>query len=162
MKRVRPCDSARKSLPNLLGSTRHPPLGGTSRTLVPAAWAVLAATAAAVVLGAAPAKVQKAAQTSPPAAEASGNASKGRQLYKKDGCYECHGLEGQGSQSTGPRLGPDPIPLEAFIMYIREPAGAMPVYTAKVVSDQELTDIYAFLKSLPEPAAKNAPPGNRK
>jgi mono/diheme cytochrome c family protein len=151
MKSLRAGDSTEKSLPNRWESTRHLPLRGMTRTLVTAASAMLAATAAAVVLGAAPAKVQKSAQTSPPAAESSGNASKGRQLYKKDGCYECHGLEGQGSQSTGPRLGPDPIPLEAFITYIRQPAGAMPVYTAKVVSDQELTDIYAFLKSLPPP-----------
>jgi mono/diheme cytochrome c family protein len=153
MKRVDACDSAGKTVPKYWGSTRHLPRKSISRTVVTAALAMLAATAAVVVLGAAPAKVQKAAPTSPPA-ETSGNASKGRQLFKKDGCYECHGLEGQGSQSTGPRLGPDPIPLEAFIMYVRQPAGAMPVYTAKVISDQELTDIYAFLKSLPPPAKK--------
>jgi hypothetical protein len=29
----------------------------------------------------------------------------------------------------------------------------MPLYTAKVVSDQDLTDIYAFLKSVPPPKA---------
>jgi hypothetical protein len=41
-------------------------------------------------------------------------------------------------------------------MYSRQPAGAMPVYTAKVVSDQGLTDIYAFPKAVPPPAAKRA------
>jgi hypothetical protein len=29
--------------------------------------------------------------------------------------------------------------------------GEMPPYTAKVVSDQDLADIYAFLQSLPRP-----------
>jgi cytochrome c1 len=34
----------------------------------------------------------------------------------------------------------------------------MPPYTEKVVTDQELADIYAFLKSLPEPSkAKDIP-----
>jgi ubiquinol-cytochrome c reductase cytochrome c subunit len=36
-------------------------------------------------------------------------------------------------------------------MYVRHPAGAMPPYTAKVVSDAEIGDIYAFLKSIPAP-----------
>jgi hypothetical protein len=34
----------------------------------------------------------------------------------------------------------------------------MPPYTSKVVSDQDVADIYAFLKSLPPaPSAKNIP-----
>jgi hypothetical protein len=41
---------------------------------------------------------------------------------------------------------------------VRKPTGEMPPYTAKVVSDQELADIYAFLKSRPHPpAAKELP-----
>jgi cytochrome c1 len=36
--------------------------------------------------------------------------------------------------------------------YVRNPApGSMPAYRAKVLADQELADIYAFIKSLPEP-----------
>ncbi|MGH9375448.1 MAG: c-type cytochrome, partial [Terriglobia bacterium] len=82
----------------------------------------------------------------------------GRRLFKKDGCYECHGFEAQGSPTTGPRLGPDPIPLEVLIQYVRKPTGQMPPYTDKVISDKELADIYAFLKSLPQPpAAKTIP-----
>jgi cytochrome c1 len=42
--------------------------------------------------------------------------------------------------------------------YVRKPLGEMPPYTAKVVSDQELADIYAFLQSRPRPpAAKSSP-----
>jgi mono/diheme cytochrome c family protein len=42
--------------------------------------------------------------------------------------------------------------------YVRKPTGGMPPYTAKVMSDQELADIYAFLQSRPHPpSAKNIP-----
>ena len=34
----------------------------------------------------------------------------------------------------------------------------MPPYTAKVVSDQELADIYAFLLTIPTPPAANTIP----
>jgi hypothetical protein len=38
----------------------------------------------------------------------------------------------------------------------------MPPYTNKVISDQELADIYAFLKSIPAtPSAKTIPLLNR-
>jgi ubiquinol-cytochrome c reductase cytochrome c subunit len=35
--------------------------------------------------------------------------------------------------------------------YVRAPQGEMPPYTAKVVSDAQLADIYAFLKAVPPP-----------
>ena len=90
-----------------------------------------------------------AAQTAP--LTSAGDAKTGKQLYKNYGCYQCHGYEGQGALSTGPRLGPDPLPFSEFTAYLREPRGEMPPYTAKVVSDQDMADIYAFLKSLPHP-----------
>jgi len=76
----------------------------------------------------------------------------GQRLFVRDGCYECHGYLGQGSTSTGgTRLGPPQIPLSAFISYVREPTGQMPPYTAKVISDADLAEIYNFLKSVPPP-----------
>jgi mono/diheme cytochrome c family protein len=80
-----------------------------------------------------------------------GNAENGKHLYASYGCYECHGREGQGSVLTGPRLALRPPPFSVFTSYVRQPAGQMPPYTAKVVPDAELADIYAFLKSLPAP-----------
>ena len=80
-----------------------------------------------------------------------GDAESGRRIYSSRGCYGCHGGEGQGSILTGPRVGPDPIPFPAFVRYLRQPAGQMPPYTSKVISDAELADIHAFLKSLPQP-----------
>ena len=91
----------------------------------------------------------------PPAkqeAAAAANAGNGQRLFVKDGCYECHGYLGQGSTSTGgTRLGPPQIPLSAFVSYVREPTGQMPPYTAKVVSNEDLAEIYNFLKSVPPP-----------
>ena len=89
----------------------------------------------------------------------SGNAQNGSRIYASYGCYECHGRVGQGSQSTGaPRIGPPALTIDAFARYIHTPTGNMPPYTSKVVSDQDVADIYAFLKSLPPaPQAKNIP-----
>lgn len=79
-----------------------------------------------------------------------GNAEKGKVIFKKDGCYECHGYGGQGGV-TGTRLNGNPISLDAFVKYVRAPKVQMPPYTAKVISDQELADVYAFIHSLPKP-----------
>lgn len=88
----------------------------------------------------------------------SGNSENGKRIFNKNGCYECHGREGQGSTMTGPRIAPNPVPFDVLARYVRKPTGEMPPYTDKVVSDQELADIYAFLKSRPKPpAAKDIP-----
>jgi len=88
-----------------------------------------------------------------------GNTQNGGRTYVADGCYECHGRVGQGSQQTGgPRIGPPALTIDAFARYIHAPTGNMPPYTSKVVSDQDVADIYAFLKSLPPaPQAKDIP-----
>ena len=81
---------------------------------------------------------------------ADGGAERGKQTYMKVGCYQCHGREAQGA-STGPRLGPDPIPLAQFTRYVRGPRNDMPPYTTKVLSDAELADIHAFVASRARP-----------
>jgi ubiquinol-cytochrome c reductase cytochrome c subunit len=101
---------------------------------------------------------QAATQSSPPAAAPAGNAENGKRLFTKDGCYECHGLQGQGAQATGPRIGPDPVSFQVLSRYIRKPTGEMPPYTEKVLPDKERADIYAFLKSLPRPPAATTIP----
>ncbi len=100
----------------------------------------------------------KAGQNSKSSEAPAGNAENGKKLFLKHGCYECHGREGQGSVVTGPRIAPDPVPFDEFSSYLRKPTGEMPPYTAQVVPDQELPDIYAFLQSRPHPpSAKNNP-----
>jgi len=88
-----------------------------------------------------------------PNAASPGNVEAGKKLFVSDGCYQCHGYEAQGSNATGPRLGPRPIAFAAFSRYVRQPTGQMPPYTTKVVSDADLTNIYAFVSSRPAPAA---------
>ena len=78
------------------------------------------------------------------------NVNAGAALYKKNGCYECHVNDGQGGPQ-GPRLGPNPIPQPRFVAYVRNPSGDMPPFTAKVISDDDLSKIYAFLQSRPTP-----------
>ena len=94
-------------------------------------------------------------------AQSSGNVQNGKKIFDTYGCYQCHGHDGHGG--AGARLAPNPISFTAFSKYVRQPTGEMPPYTAKVVSDQELADIYAYLHSLPPPPpVKNIPLLNEK
>ena len=102
--------------------------------------------------------VSAAAQESKASDAPAGNAENGKRIFTKNGCYECHGREGQGSSMTGPRIAPDPVPFVVLSSYLRKPTGEMPPYTAKVISDQELADIYAFLQSRPHPPTAKASP----
>jgi ubiquinol-cytochrome c reductase cytochrome c subunit len=85
-----------------------------------------------------------------------GNADAGRQLLVRKGCFQCHGREGQGAPTTGPRLGPNPLALAPFVRAVRSPRAQMPPYTEKLVSDAELADIRAFLDSRPRPTSIDA------
>ena len=84
------------------------------------------------------------------AQDIAGNAETGKRIYMKNGCYQCHGTVGQGT-IAGARLGPPPLTVQGMIRYVRHPAGQMPAFTEKVMSDKELTDVYAFLKTIPPP-----------
>ena len=96
------------------------------------------------------------AQAPPPAAPTAaqavtGDAENGKRVFMKENCFFCHGTVGQGAGVVGARIGPPSRNLAGFIRYIRRPAGAMPAFTEKVVSDQDLTDVYAYLRSIPPP-----------
>jgi len=80
----------------------------------------------------------------------SGDAARGRKVFVADGCYQCHGVQGQGEGTTGPKLAPQPLSLEAFTRQLRRPRDTMPVYTAVVLPDADLTDIYAYMQSIPK------------
>ena len=86
-----------------------------------------------------------------------GNVETGKTLFMKYGCFECHGREAQGAV-TGPRLNQNPITYARFVSYIRKPSGEMPPYTAKVVTDPQAADIFAFLQSLPKPPSVDTIP----
>ncbi len=78
-----------------------------------------------------------------------GDAANGKRLYMAVGCYQCHGTVGQGSRPTGPHIAPDPAPYEAFAAMVRHPRNVMPPYTAVVLPDRDLGDIYAYLLTIP-------------
>ena len=83
------------------------------------------------------------------AQSSTGDAANGKRLFVKDGCYECHGYAGQGG-FAGARIADIELKAQGLIAYVRAPAGQMPAYKEKVISDQELTDIWAYLQSLPK------------
>ena len=83
------------------------------------------------------------------AALSAGSADKGKTAYVKHGCWQCHGFAGQGGV-TGPKLAPDPMPLEALLAFVRNTRGAMPPYQRAILSDADLADIHAYLQSLPK------------
>ncbi len=105
----------------------------------------LAALAAGLLLG-------QVAGSGP--ALAAGSPEKGKVAMVKHGCFQCHGYVGQGSiaTSSGRVLYDTALPLEAFKSFVRTTNGNMPPYSEKILSDQDLEDIYAYLESLPKPA----------
>jgi mono/diheme cytochrome c family protein len=102
-------------------------------------------------------RTEGSASEKPSDSSPTADAEKGKKLFMSNGCYECHGTVGQGSTSTGGvRIGPPAISFEDMVDYLHHPSGQMPPYTSKVISDQDLADIYAYLKSQPKPQpAKN-------
>ena len=82
-------------------------------------------------------------------ANPAGDAANGKKLFLRDGCYECHGYAGQGG-AAGARIATIGLNAQGLIRYVRAPGGAMPAYTDKVITDQELTDIWAYLQTMPK------------
>ena len=78
-----------------------------------------------------------------------GNAANGKKLYETTGCSQCHGYVGQGG-AAGPKL-IDPSPFPAFVAQLRTPRQVMPPYTERVMTDQQIADIYAHVKTFPLP-----------
>ena len=71
-----------------------------------------------------------------------------RALYVEQGCYQCHGYDGQGG-FAGPRIAPQPLPFDAFATMVRYPPNLMPAYSKAMLSDEQLALIHEYLESLP-------------
>jgi mono/diheme cytochrome c family protein len=86
-----------------------------------------------------------------------GDAANGKKLWVKENCYSCHGYDGHGG--AGVKLAPKPIAQAAFIGIVRHPPkSAMPTFSAKVIPDSDLRDMWAYLSSVPAtPAVKDVP-----
>jgi ubiquinol-cytochrome c reductase cytochrome c subunit len=95
------------------------------------------------------------AQTTMPA----GDAKHGAIVFQTQGCYLCHNYQGQAGggrpgTNPGPNLAPAPIAYAVFLRQVRVPRRSMPPYDAKILGDQDIADMYAFL--LAQPPAKDA------
>jgi ubiquinol-cytochrome c reductase cytochrome c subunit len=114
------------------------------------------AAASVLALGAAALFAQAPGSNS---AAPTGNAKNGKELFLKYTCYGCHGFSAQNGPA-GNRLNPMKMTLATFTAMVRSPGAPnrMPPYSTKVISDAQLADIYAYLKTLPDsPAAKDIP-----
>jgi ubiquinol-cytochrome c reductase cytochrome c subunit len=90
-----------------------------------------------------------ASQAPAAAAAPAGDVAKGKASFEHTGCYQCHGLQGQGGRE-GPRIAsPVPLAWPALSAFVRTTKGDMPPYTEKVLSNQDLADVYAYLRSIP-------------
>ena len=79
-----------------------------------------------------------------------GDAKRGETNYAKFGCWECHGYTGQ--TGNGARLATTALNASGFVNYIRNPrTNQMPLYSAKVVSDQDAADLLAYIKTFKKP-----------
>lgn len=104
---------------------------------------VLAALLAGLAFGQAPPAGQT--QSLP-----QGDVKRGETNYAKYGCWECHGYTGQ--TGNGARLATTVLNATGFVNYLRNPrTNQMPLYSAKVVNDQEAADLYAYIKTFKKP-----------
>ena len=88
-------------------------------------------------------------------APSTGDAQKGKELYLKYSCYACHGYDGHGG--AGARLVPLAMTQSRFTAYVHNPR-RMPPYTDKVLTDAQLADLFAYIKSMPaSPSAGQIP-----
>ena len=79
------------------------------------------------------------------------DAQRGQKVFMAVGCNNCHGTQAQG-MNTGPKLAPNPMPLEALVNFVRNSDKTqMPAYSAKMLSDADLADIHAYLSSIKQP-----------
>jgi mono/diheme cytochrome c family protein len=84
------------------------------------------------------------------AQEPTGDAANGQKIYVAVGCFTCHGRSGQGGNFNyaTPVLAKIQWPVEALRAFLRVGVNDMPAYAKEVLSDQQIGDIHAFLRSL--------------
>jgi mono/diheme cytochrome c family protein len=85
-----------------------------------------------------------------------GDTARGKDLYFRYSCFACHGYDGHGG--AGARLVPFAFTPQRFTAFVRSPSRRMPPYTDKVLTDAQVADLFAYIKSLPaSPAADQIP-----
>jgi mono/diheme cytochrome c family protein len=87
-----------------------------------------------------------------------GSAERGKKLFAELNCYSCHGTYGQGGGRNSEPTIPAGYPWQGFLNQLRKPRLDMPPYEEKLVSTQEVADMFAYFSSLKAaPAAKDIP-----
>ena len=76
-----------------------------------------------------------------------GDPSHGRVLFEQKGCVLCHGDRGEGL--VGPRIAGTKLSFAEVLKQVRNPRGVMQQYQPADLSDEEVRDIYAYLRTLP-------------
>lgn len=66
---------------------------------------------------------------------------------------ECNGCHPQGDGGLGPALNDKPVPVAAVELQVRQGLGAMPSFSEREITEEELSALVAFL------SAKGAPWG---
>lgn len=130
--------------------------------MIPAVGALIAGLALAGLVDAADAPVAQGAVTS------AGDATRGRQLFHDHGCYGCHGFNGDtGARDLVGTNSPLIADLATFTTFLRLrgdqapllPSTRMPNYPASALSDAQVRDIYAYVRTfkVDAPAVKDVP-----
>jgi mono/diheme cytochrome c family protein len=87
-----------------------------------------------------------------------GSAERGKKLFAELNCYSCHGTHAQGGGRNSEPPIPAGYPWQGFLNQLRKPRLDMPAYEEKLVSTQEVADMFAYFSSIKAaPAEKNIP-----
>ncbi len=87
-------------------------------------------------------------------AQGTGDPVKGKAAWEAANCKSCHGANGEG-KFAGVRAG-DGKTAADWIKQVRTPRANMPSYSAAQVSDATITDMWAYMQTLPKPASFTA------
>ncbi|MCW5850749.1 MAG: c-type cytochrome [Anaerolineae bacterium] len=116
----------------------------TTKMILPVAVLILALVALFPALVA-------AAPPQDPASAPPQDAANGQKVWAAKPCKSCHGDNGEGKYAA-PLAGTARTTQEA-IQQVRSPRSMMPMFNPQQVSDQEITDIIDYMKTLQRPAS---------
>jgi mono/diheme cytochrome c family protein len=80
-----------------------------------------------------------------------GDAVKGKQTFLNAQCYACHGRFGEGGrfEYPAPPLVSLDLPAEALQAFLRAAPNDMPSFAPTLLTNDDIANIAAFLRSLP-------------
>ena len=104
----------------------------------------------------------RAGNPNPPTSPVTGNAANGKALYYNHGCYGCHGFNGETGRAFVGNWSSNLGSEENFLRFLRAranvapatPSTSMPNFPENSLSDKQVKDIYAYIRSF----TSHAPP----